>query len=106
MNISFRCRTNKDYVRINTATFLLRNGSTVTVDRDQTLYDYDEETGNLSMTWEDVYLWEVNGFAVFDNPAYVNEDFTGLMKGCTFLSFDIEDDVDSDYEVTLVSCSL
>lgn len=101
MRIEFTAKTNRKICMINTATFALASGGTVTIDRDCT--EWSVEKGILSMTWRDCYLWEINGVNIFDEPFYPNEDIAELMKGAKFLKFDLEDDAGSDYKVTNVT---
>ena len=54
MRITFKCRTNKDYVAVNTAKFILPTGSTITVDRDNT--EWDVQDGELTMVWRHCYI--------------------------------------------------
>ena len=102
MRISFECRTNKNYVAINTAKFVLSNGLSITVDRDTT--EYGIEDGILTMTWKHCYLWAINGHYLFDKEAYLTdasafEDLIGDAK----VVFELEDDVeDRDYKVECV----
>lgn len=98
MRICFTAKTNKDYVMINTAVFQLKCGIRVTVDRDRT--EWGIEDGKLAMEWRECYLWEVNDIGVFDAPAYLNEYGAELFEGAKLVELNLEDDADSDYEVT------
>lgn len=98
MRISFRAKTNKDYVMVNTAVFELKCGIRVTVDRDRTEWGITD--GILEMDWSECYLWEVNDIGVFDTPAYLNEYGAELFEGAKLVALNLEDDADSDYEVT------
>ena len=112
MKIEFVCKTNKEYVMINTLLLTLKSGAVLTIDRDETLYDIDEK-GNLSMTWEGCYLWALDGFNIFSSEYYCGvrpadfekNEFIKLTEGAG-ASFELEDDADEDYEVELVSYSI
>ena len=105
MKISFDCRTNKDYVAINTCVFTLPNGTTLTVDRDET--EYDIVDGKLKMVWNNVYLWAINDCNIFthmcDAGFYIEkeeciEEFKKLVENAK-ISFELESDADEDYTV-------
>ena len=96
MRIEFSGKTNKDYVMVNTAVFHLRDGGTVTLDRDET--DYCIENGTLSMVWNNIYLWEINGVC-FGVPMYPAEDMSKLLEG-SWVEQELEDDADADYIIT------
>ena len=97
MRIEFSGKTNKDYIMVNTAVFHLRDGGTVTLDRDET--DYCIENGTLSMVWNGIYLWEINGVFVFGTPMYPAEDLSKLLEG-SWVELELEDDADEDYRIT------
>ena len=65
--MDFGGKTNKDYVMINAITFRLNNGKEVTIDREYTGYDIDEE-GNLGMTWKGCYFWDDNIMILITPP--------------------------------------
>lgn len=103
MTLNFTAKTNKDYCRINTATFRLKSGGTITLDRDATRFSVNGDV--LDMTWTGVYVWEVNGRHIFDsyNPRelYVDgEELCKIIDWAAPIDFDLEDDADEDYEVT------
>lgn len=119
MRISFRCRTNKNFVRINTAIFQLPNGTKLTVDRDTTEYTLSAN-GVLNMYWRDCYLWALNDQNIFESedghgfyPSdYAAEEFARLVIGAT-VSFDLEEDpIENDpspeekYEVIVQSFAI
>lgn len=97
MDLTFVVETNKKYVAINTAIFQLKDGGTITLDREETYYS-SLKNGFLTMEWHDVYLWEINGINIFDEP-YQPADiyFIALIEDCEFVEFVLEDDADSDY---------
>ena len=103
MRIWFKCKTNKDYVMINTAEFVLPNNTALTIDRTQTEYDIDEN-GILDMTWGGCYLWAVNGYTLFNDEAYITDydGFSALLKNAD-LNITLEDDADEDYEVSILA---
>ena len=103
MRISFRCRTNHGYCAVNTAIFRLANGTTVTVDRDET--EAGVIDGILNMRWRGCYLCAINDFNIFDGlvPCYMSGDgakeFEKMMEGAS-VSFDLDTDgADNDYFV-------
>ena len=103
MDISFNARTNKDYMMINTAIFHLKDGGTITIDRDETFYTLENNV--LDMTWHNVYIWEINGYNVFETLAYPTEDLVDLLDGA-WVELVLEDDADTDYTVTDITwCS-
>ena len=98
MQLTFTAKTNKDYVMINTAEFRLKDGTLLTIDRDETRYSI--ENGILQMEWTGCYLWEINSINIFNEPAYLNEDSIKLFEAAELFKLNLEDDADSDYEVT------
>ena len=101
MRISFKCRTNKDYVMINTAKFTLPTGTTLTVDRTSTEYDIEGEI--LDMTWGCTYLHAIDGNCIFSDTAYITDSsgFEDLVADAKVI-FELEDDADEDYEVEIL----
>ena len=99
-SIDFYGKTNKNYVMINTMTFRLENGKEVTIDRQYTGYDIDED-GNLGMTWRGCYFWDDNHSDDYNNPDYLTEDDVNDIIAAELIAVDIEDDADPDYEVTI-----
>lgn len=98
MVIEFRAKTNKEYCMVNTATFHLGDGGTVTIDRCCTSYSIVGH--DLSMTWSDCYLWEINGIQVMGKEfTDLSDDFPRLLEGA-WIELALEDDADEDYEVT------
>lgn len=102
MRIEFKCRTNKDYVAINTLKVVLPSKAVLTIDRNNTEYGFD---GNeLSMVWKGCYLWAVSDCNIFGAEGYFMEDeesikeFKRLIKGSKFF-FELDEDVDEDYIV-------
>lgn len=108
MKISFRIKTNKPYVMINTLKINLLNGTVITIDRKETEFSSEESDGTRSMIWRNCYLWAINeqnifgveGYSIVDE--YSLKEFLGLIKNST-LTFELEDDVpDEDYKVEIV----
>lgn len=101
MRITFKCRTNKDYVAINTAKFYLPTGSTITVDRTRT--EWDIENGDLSMTWCHCYLHAIDGNCIFTDEAYITDGagFEDLIADARVF-LEVEEDADDDYEVDVL----
>lgn len=97
MNIEFTAKTNKSYCMINTVTFRLPEGTTLTIDREIT--DYSIEDGELSMVWEHCYIWEINGVNIFDREFPLNSDAASLLETAELICVDLEDDADPDYYV-------
>ena len=114
MRISFACTTNKPYTMINTLVFTLKNGTTVTVDWDDANFtnepaDDPRKDRQLSMDWNNCYLWAINekyvfgpnGCHIYDDEAI--EEFKALVYGAD-AQFELEDDApDEDYWVTIES---
>lgn len=109
MNIVFLCETNMPDkpVMINSLVFLLKDGSYLTVDRDETCTNAVVEGKYFSMIWKNCYLWSIcdrnifgdNGYRITDIDA-INE-FKELVAGVTAY-FEIEDDAPEGYEVKLL----
>ena len=102
MRITFKCRTNKDYVMINTAKFILPTGTVLTVDRTTTHYGIEGEI--LNMTWGCVYLWAIDNNYIFsDDTAYITDSsgFEDLVAQAK-VEFELEDDADEDYKVEVL----
>jgi hypothetical protein len=104
MNIDFTAKTNRPYCLINTAKFKLKNGSIITLDRKETEWSINNDC--LSMTWKNVYIWEIDGCNIFDFEVPVNNELCALLNDANLLELEIEDDADSDYSVTEVNYSL
>lgn len=106
MRIRFKCKTNRDFVAINTVSFVLPTGSSITVDRTTT--EWDIEGGILDMTWGCCYLWAVDGNTLFEEDvAYITdaEGFADLVYG-TKAVFSLEEDTDEGYEVEIIEWSI
>ncbi len=108
MKIEFDCATNKEFVAINTLHLRLPSGTVLTLDRDSTEWTIDN--GNLSMVWNGVYLWEIDGYCIFCDDTghgmYVSEEsFDEFLKyvESAVPEFDLDDDVDPDYRVDIKS---
>ncbi len=99
MNIQFKCKTNKDYVAINSLNVRLESGLTIIIDRKRT--DYELNDGKLDMTWKGCYLWGVNEYFVFDQGDAVFDDgcqdsLVKLLDGSK-VWFNYESEADEDY---------
>ena len=105
MKISFKCKTNKDYCAINTAKFVLPNGTTLTIDRTRTEWSIvNQNTGELIMTWFCCYLWAINDNNIFTDEVYNLEadNFADLVADARVI-FELEEDIeDEDYEVDVL----
>ena len=101
MRITFKCRTNKDYVAVNTAKFILPTGSTITVDRDST--EWDVQDGDLTMVWRQCYIWAIDGNNIFTDGAYITDgaNFEDLVADAKIV-LELEDDTDEDYYVNVL----
>lgn len=97
--MDFYGKTNRDYVLINTITFRLKSGKEVTIDREYTGYNIDGD-GNLSMTWKGCYFWD-DEHDDPNNPAYLTEEDISELADAELVYVYIDDDADSDYEVTI-----
>ena len=110
MRIEFKCRTNKDYVAINTLIFKLGDSTEIAVDRDET--EYDIENGRLFMTWNNCYLWSINNCNVFGCEGkyikgnYELAEFKRLVQNASF-TFELEEDVkDDDYDINILEITI
>ena len=106
MQIRFKCKTNKDYCAINTAKFILPNGTTLTVDRTTTHFDINGD--ELSMEWGCCYLWAINDNTIFTNATYITDvdGFSDLVADAKVI-FELEEDVeDEDYEVNVLDWNI
>ena len=105
MRITFKCRTNKDYVAVNTAKFILPTGSTITVDRDNT--EWDVQDGELTMVWRHCYIWAIDGNNIFTEGAYITDgaNFEDLVADAKIV-LELEDDTDEDYYVNVLECRI
>lgn len=105
MRISFKCKTNKDYVAINVAKFILPNGTTLTVDRTRTEWDFDGE--DLIMTWYGTFLWAINDNNIFTDGAYITDasGFEDLIADARVMLL-VEEDADDDYEVDVLDWTI
>ena len=106
MQIYFKGTTNKDYTAVNTADFILKNGTKITVDRNQTAVD-DNEDGTFTMVWYDCYLWSINDCNLFYEGAKIEDthEFKSLIKGAD-LKINLDEDTDEDYKVTILAWSV
>lgn len=100
--MDFYGKTNKDFVMINTMTFRLKNGKEVTIDRDYTGYEIDND-GNLGMTWQGCYFWDDNHSDDPNNPDYLTEDELEELVDAELIEVNIEDDAPADYEVEIIN---
>jgi len=110
MDIEFTCTTNRDICMINTADFCLSNGTSITIDRDNT--EWSIEGNTLSMTFKNCYLWGINGFNIFDGSSlvyltdYGTEEFRKLVEDSTVF-LELEDDAPyDDYKVEVTGFSI
>ena len=100
MKLEIYGRTNHDYCMVNTAIFHLKNGGTITIDREETEYRITD--GDLSMLWKGLYVWAFNSVSIGsgDGRIYPHTSLIRLLEGAT-LELSLEDDApDADYEVT------
>lgn len=109
MKINFKCKTSHQDAYINTLVISLRSGSKITIDRGLTISEVDDK-GEMTMTWEDCYLWALDGFHFFGNEEEYGlqlfdlelNEFRKLIKGCN-AEFVIEDEAPSDYNCEIIS---
>lgn len=82
---------------LNTVDVRMPDGSVITLDRDETNYDIYPD-GSCDFEWRSVYKWDGN------NPDYnIDEDD---FRSAEIISYYIEDDVDDDYDLTIVSSTI
>ena len=108
MRIEFNCKTNKDYVMINTAIFHLKDGGELTIDRDETEWSINED-GTMSMLFNGIYFWALNDCDIFTDekgygyyPSNENIDDVKRLLSAAIVEFELEDDADADYEVECI----
>lgn len=102
--LCFVTKTNKGYCMINTLVATMPDGRKYVFDRDTTEYSI-EDNGDLFMDWYGIYLWDADDIHIDgDEPFYIdikNDFFKDIFEKAK-LSFELEDDADEDYRVTLV----
>lgn len=111
MRISFSCKTNKDYVMVNTLKVQLNSGSVLTLDRHNTEYSISDpdKAGEclLDMEWINCYLWAIDGETLWDDDkALIVEDCEKLFEGARLIELELEDDADEDYYVSIEALSI
>lgn len=97
MRIQFTGITNKDYCRVNVAKFHLKDGGTITIDRNETCFTI--ENRQLTMEWSGIYIWDVNEWNIFDQIIEPSENLIFLLKG-SWVELELDSDADLDYEIT------
>lgn len=102
--LCFVAKTNKEYCMINTLVATMPDGRKYIFDRDTTKYSI-EDNGDLFMDWYGIYLWDADDIHIDgDEPFYIDiksDFFKDIFEKAT-LFFELEDDADEDYRVTLV----
>lgn len=109
MRIEFKCKTNKDYVAINTLKVVLPSKAVLTIDRNTTEYGFDGD--QLNMVWKGCYLWAVSDCNIFGAEGYYIEDEESIKEfkrliGSPKCFFELEEDVDEDYIVHIDKVSI
>lgn len=99
MDIKFECYTTSKEIYINIAEFHLADGTVITIDRDSTNTEIDNHKATI--TWENCYLWALNGRNIFEDNTYIDDDyniseFKELVKNA-YVELIKEDDFPSDY---------
>lgn len=90
----------------NTAIFKLKSGDIITVDRNTTEFN-DNEDGTYNMIWRETYLWGINDENIFCAPAYLNSDAAHIFKDVKLVSFNLHDECeDIDYDFSGVRFSI
>lgn len=108
MRVYFECKTNKPYMMINTATFHLADGGTITLDRQETEFSVTDD--RLEMLWKGVYFWAINERNIFSSSGffpdvddYTLDELKKLFRSAK-VELNLEDDApDEDYEVKVIS---
>lgn len=111
MRISFSCRTNKKYVRVNALKVQLNSGSVLTLDRHNTEYSISDpdKAGerSLDMEWMNCYLWAIDEENLWcGDKALIEEDCEKLFEGARLIELELEDDADEDYYVSIEALSI
>jgi len=97
--MDFSGKTNKDYIWINTLTFRLKSGKEVTIDREWTQYSIEED-GSFGMTWRGCYFWD-DEHNNCNNLAYLTEEDMTEIENAELVDIYVDEDADTDYEVTI-----
>lgn len=86
-----------DYPMVNTATFKMKDDTTLTVDRIHTEYIMHKD-GTYSMEWRECYLHRVNDELIFQNSehALLGEDAADYLNKAAEVILEIEDDVEDE----------
>lgn len=96
--MTFTGKTNRDYVMINTMTFRLESGEEVTLDREYTGFNIDED-GYFEMIWDGCYFWDG------ENRTYLTDEAETELANADLIRVEIEEDADPAYEVIITSWS-
>ena len=100
MELLFIVKTNSEVPMINTAKFFLPGIGEVVMDREETEYICDEigdGVYRMFMRWRGCYIWDGEN----ELPP---KDVLPKDAELKFIEFDLEDEADEDYFVTLQSC--
>lgn len=92
--IEFLANTNSEQCFVNDAIFHLKEGGTITIDREKT--EYTSENGKLHMIWKNVYLWAVNEWNILDgyNLAYCSASGLVNLLEDAWVELEIDDDAE------------
>ncbi len=116
MKICFKCYSNHDQVMVKSAKFRLRNGMTITMDRDQTETETEdmislEGEKIISMTWKNVYIWMIEDVLVEDmflnsmypaDTEYAVNAMKKFFEGAE-VKFEYDNEAGEDYWIETVS---
>ncbi len=97
MNIYFEGKTNYREIMVNNATFILKDGSKVTVDRDETGFSFNGNN-KFEMQWSGIYIWDG------EKGNYVEDE--SIFDGAILDEIEIEDDAPADYRLTVTKWSV
>lgn len=111
MTINFNCKTNKDYVSINTLKVQFYPNLILTIDRTSSR-NTPVNDGKVNIAWDDIYLWLFNDASIFgengyhpaDDP-YTIREFTKLLETAK-LYFEPEDEAEEDYKIKILDYSV
>lgn len=97
MNIYFEGKTNYREIMVNNAIFILKDGSKVTVDRDETGFSF-YGNGQYEMQWSGIYIWDG------EKGDYVDDE--SIFDGAFLDKIEYEDDAPADCRISITKWSV
>ncbi len=105
MNITFKgvITPGYDFVMVNMAIIKLYRSDNdvkyIYIDRDTTRYDIED--GKIDMTWENVYVYNLEALEAYDETEYVTLEGEDEFINADFCGFIYEDESPNDYHVSI-----